>query len=147
MRDITELKELHERIRSAEEKAKHYERELNSKIAIETKLNLKLHRSRIMEELYERVTKVASTDLPLMISGESGVGKTELAKYVHALSERSNTGSFVHINCSAIPEQLLESELFGYETGAFTGAKKSKIGLFEIAQKGTILLDEIGSPK
>ena len=84
VRDITELKELHERIRSAEEKAKHYERELNFKIAIETKLNLNLHRSRIMEELYERVTKVAVTDLPLMISGESGVGKTELAKYVHA---------------------------------------------------------------
>lgn len=144
VRDITELKELHDRLRSAEAKAKHYERELNSKIVLETKPNLNLHRSRIMEELYERVIKVAGTDLPLMISGESGVGKTELAKYVHALSERSNTGSFVHINCSAIPEQLLESELFGYEIGAFTGAKKSKIGLFEIAQKGTILLDEIG---
>lgn len=144
VRDISQLKELHEKLRSVEEIAKHYQRELNNKIASETKLGLRLHRSRVMAEIYERLEKVAGTDLPLMITGESGVGKTELAKYVHALSERSSTGSFVHINCSAIPEQLLESELFGYEAGAFTGAKKSKVGLFEIANKGTILLDEIG---
>ena len=97
-----------------------------------------------MEDVYELVKKVADTDLPLLLMGESGVGKTALAKYIHALSERNNTGSFVHINCSAIPETLLESELFGYEIGAFTGAKKAKVGLFEIAHKGTILLDEIG---
>lgn len=144
VRDITELKELHEKLRSAEAIAKHYQRELNAKISSETSLNLGLHRSRVMEDLCERVKKVADTELPLMISGESGVGKTALAKYIHALSERNTTGSFVHINCSAIPESLLESELFGYEAGAFTGAKKAKVGLFEIAQKGTILLDEIG---
>jgi PAS domain S-box-containing protein len=144
VRDITEIKELYEKLRSAEAIAKHYQREFNAKITSESSLNLELHRSRIMEDLYELVKKVADTDLPLLMMGESGVGKTALAKYIHSLSERNNTGSFVHINCSAIPETLLESELFGYEAGAFTGAKKAKVGLFEIAKKGTILLDEIG---
>ncbi|MCM0760908.1 sigma 54-interacting transcriptional regulator [Sporomusa sphaeroides DSM 2875] len=144
VRDITELEDLHDKLRSAEAIAKHYQREFNAKITSESSLNMELHRSRIMGDVYELVKKVADTDLPLLMMGESGVGKTALAKYIHALSERNNTGSFVHINCSAIPESLLESELFGYETGAFTGAKKAKVGLFEIAQKGTILLDEIG---
>ncbi|QDR83464.1 sigma-54 interaction domain-containing protein [Sporomusa termitida] len=144
VRDITEIKDLYEKLRSAEAIAKHYQREFNAKITSESSLNLELHRSRIMDDVYELVKKVADTDLPLLMMGESGVGKTALAKYIHSLSERNNTGSFVHINCSAIPEALLESELFGYETGAFTGAKKAKVGLFEIAKKGTILLDEIG---
>jgi PAS domain S-box-containing protein len=144
VRDITELNELHEQLRSAEAIAKHYQKEFNAKISSESGLNLKLHRSRKMGDVYELVKKVADTDLPLLLMGESGVGKTALAKYIYALSERNNIGSFVHINCSAIPETLLESELFGYEMGAFTGAKKTKIGLFEIAKKGTILLDEIG---
>ncbi|SDF02440.1 FAD-dependent oxidoreductase [Sporomusa acidovorans] len=144
VRDITELENLHEKLRSAEAIAKHYQHEFNAKIASESSLNLELNRSRIMGDVYELVKKVADTDLPLLILGESGVGKTALAKYIHAISERNSTGSFVHINCSAIPEALLESELFGYEAGAFTGAKKAKVGLFEIAEKGTILLDEIG---
>lgn len=144
VRDITELNELHEKLRSAEAIAKHYQKEFNAKISSEIGLNLELHRSRKMGDVYELVKKVADTDLPLLLMGESGVGKTALAKYIHALGERNNVGSFVHINCSAIPETLLESELFGYEMGAFTGAKKTKIGLIEIAKKGTILLDEVG---
>lgn len=144
VRDITELNELHDKLRSAEAIAKHYQKEFNAKISSESGLNLELHRSRKMGDVYELVKKVADTDLPLLLMGESGVGKTALAKYIHALGERNNVGSFVHINCSAIPETLLESELFGYEMGAFTGAKKTKIGLIEIAKKGTILLDEVG---
>lgn len=144
VRDITELKELHDKLGSAEAMVKHYQREVNVKLSSEKTHGLKLHRSRVMEDLYERVRKVADTKLPVLITGESGVGKTALAKYMHILSDRNETGSFIHINCSAIPETLLESELFGYEAGAFTGAKKPKIGLFEIAHKGTILLDEIG---
>jgi PAS domain S-box-containing protein len=144
VRDITELKALHEKLRSVEAIAKQYQRELNAKNTMESNLKLGLHRSRIMEDLYERVKKVADTDLPLVITGESGVGKTALARYIHASSDRNSAGNFVHINCSAIPESLLESELFGYEAGAFTGAKKMKIGLFESAQKGTVFLDEIG---
>lgn len=144
VRDITELRELHEKLNSAESRAKHYQKEYNAKIISESSLNLELCRSRVMEDVYELVKKVADTDLPLLLLGESGIGKTALAKSIHTISERKNTGSFVHINCSAIPESLLESELFGYEAGAFTGAQKTKAGLFEIAQKGTILLDEIG---
>lgn len=144
VRDITELKALHEKLRSAEAIAKHYQREFCTKVTSGNSLNLGLHRSRIMEDVYDLVNKVADTNLSLLLMGESGVGKTALAKYIHAISERNNTGSFVHINCSSIPESLLESELFGYEAGAFTGAKKAKIGLFEIAERGSILLDEIG---
>jgi len=143
VRDLTELEELYEKIRSAEALAKHFQREIEVKNATEN-LSLGFHRSRKMDELYELVKKVADTNLPLLLLGESGVGKTALAKYIHELSDRKDTGTFVHINCSAIPDSLLESELFGYEAGAFSGANKTKIGLFEIAQKGTILLDEIG---
>jgi len=143
VRDITELEALHNKIRSAEALAKHYQRAFKAREATE-RLDRGLHRSRKMDELYELVNKVADTNLPLLVTGESGVGKTELAKFVHDLSERKETGAFVHINCSAIPDALLESELFGYEAGAFSGASKTKVGLFEIAQKGTILLDEIG---
>jgi len=143
VRDITEMQKLYEKVRSAEARAKHFQRELNAKVAMEG-INSGLHRSRIMDELYELVKKVADTNLPLLLLGESGVGKTALAKYIHDLSERKDIGTFVHINCSAIPDSLLESELFGYEAGAFSGANKTKLGLFEIAQKGTIFLDEIG---
>jgi len=143
VRDSTEMQELYEKVRAAEARAKHFQLELNAKVAMEG-LSSGLHRSRIMDELYELVKKVADTNLPLLLLGESGVGKTALAKYIHDLSERKDIGTFVHINCSAIPDSLLESELFGYEAGAFSGANKTKLGLFEIAQKGTIFLDEIG---
>jgi transcriptional regulator with PAS, ATPase and Fis domain len=81
----------------------------------------------------------------VLIQGESGVGKDVLARYIHDSGEDADKRPFVQINCSAIPETLLESELFGYEAGAFTGAaKKGKIGLIELANNGTLFLDEIG---
>jgi two-component system, NtrC family, response regulator AtoC len=86
---------------------------------------------------------VADTDVPVLISGESGVGKEVLARYIHANSSRHDK-PFVKVNCAALPDDLLESELFGYERGAFTGALNEKPGKFELADKGTILLDEIG---
>jgi transcriptional regulator with PAS, ATPase and Fis domain len=86
---------------------------------------------------------VANTDVPVLILGESGVGKEVLASFIHEQSNRSEN-PFVKVNCAALPDELLESELFGYEKGAFTGALRDKIGRFEQADKGTLLLDEIG---
>lgn len=96
-----------------------------------------------METLLESVCKVAGTDSAVLILGESGTGKELIASAIHRLSSRSSH-RYIPINCSAIPEDLLESELFGHEKGSFTGAVAAKQGLFEAAAGGTILLDEIG---
>jgi len=96
-----------------------------------------------MREIEKQCTLVARADIPVLILGESGTGKEVAAMLIHKLSMRSQQ-SFLKVNCAAMPADLLESELFGYEQGAFTGAVKSKPGKFEICDKGTILLDEIG---
>ncbi len=96
-----------------------------------------------MKEVLALAAKVAHTDATVLILGESGTGKEILANVIHRLSTRQEE-SFLKINCAAIPEGLLESELFGYEKGAFTGADRSKPGLFETANRGTLFLDEIG---
>ncbi len=89
------------------------------------------------------IKKVAPTDATVLITGESGTGKELVAKAIH-LNSRRKEGKFLSINCAALPETLLESELFGYDRGAFTGADRDKPGMFELAHKGTIFLDEIG---
>jgi len=94
------------------------------------------------QEMVEVALRVAATDVTVMITGESGVGKEVVAQFIHRYSTRSS-GPFVAINCAAIPENMLESVLFGYEKGAFTGASQAKAGKFEQAQGGTLLLDEI----
>jgi len=99
--------------------------------------------SEAIRELIELIISIAPTNITVLISGESGVGKEVFAKAIHELSSR-NKANMVSVNCGAIPEGLLESELFGHERGAFTGAISSKKGYFELADKGTILLDEIG---
>ncbi len=95
-----------------------------------------------MQEIYKTIGRVANTDATVLIQGESGTGKELIAKVIHYHSTRWS-GPFVAINCSAIPRELLESELFGHEKGAFTGATEQRAGKFELAQGGTILLDEI----
>jgi two-component system response regulator AtoC len=96
-----------------------------------------------MKKVLSLVSKVAETDAPVLITGESGTGKGVIARLIHQLSP-AKEGPFLQINCAAIPETLLEAELFGYERGAFTGATHSKAGLFELAEGGTLFLDEIG---
>ncbi len=99
--------------------------------------------SRVMEELLEQARRAANTRASILIQSESGTGKELLARAVHKASNR-HEGPFVAVNCSAIPEQLLESELFGHVKGAFTGAADNRKGLFQEAHTGTIFLDEIG---
>ena len=96
-----------------------------------------------MQQVFQKVTKVANSDATVLIRGESGTGKELIARAIHFQSKQKGQ-PLVEINCASIPENLLESELFGHEKGAFTGAYKMKKGKFEIADKGTLFLDEIG---
>jgi two-component system, NtrC family, response regulator AtoC len=96
-----------------------------------------------MSAIDAAIDQVAGSDVPILLQGESGVGKEVLARRLHAASSRSSR-PFVKINCAALPSELLESELFGHERGAFTGADRLKAGMFELAQGGVLLLDEIG---
>ena len=102
-----------------------------------------LGNSRQIAEIRKLISIVAPSDATVLIRGDSGTGKEVVAKEIHFKSERAS-GPFISVNCAAIPENLLESELFGHEKGAFTGAVAPKVGLFEMANHGTILLDEIG---
>ena len=131
-------------------------REQLNRIPLHSKRNLKVEgpeaddifqgivgRSRVMKKVFERIKKVAESDSTVFISGPSGTGKELVAKAIHNLSPRINN-ELVCVNCGAIPQELLESELFGHVKGAFTGAISDKMGRFEIADKGSIFLDEIG---
>ena len=102
-----------------------------------------ISRSAVMSTLLQQAKQVAKSDFSLLIQSESGTGKELLAKAIHLASNRHKQ-PFIAINCAAIPEQLLESELFGHRKGAFTGAEKNHVGLFEAANGGTLFLDEIG---
>ncbi|MCT4478110.1 transcriptional regulator [Bacillus sp. BA3] len=101
--------------------------------------------NRMMKEIIDLIHHIGPTDSTVLLLGESGVGKDVLAREIHETSKRKDSGAFIKVNCGAIPKDLLESEFFGYDTGAFTGAKKDgKPGLFELADQGTLFLDEIG---
>ena len=91
----------------------------------------------------EKAIQVAPTDISVLVTGESGVGKEVIPKIIHQLSHRKH-GKYIAVNCGAIPEGTIDSELFGHEKGAFTGATKTRSGYFEVADGGTIFLDEVG---
>ncbi len=114
-------------------------RDLRDKYSFEKMIG----KSRTMQEIYLLIEKVAATDSTVLITGESGTGKEMAARAIHALSPRRD-GQFVSINCAALPENLLESELFGHTKGSFTGAIAEKKGMFEAAERGTLFLDEVG---
>ncbi len=109
---------------------------------VETSLEWMMGRSRVIKRVIEQIHRIAWSDLSVMIQGETGTGKTMVANMIHNLSKRSKR-PFVKVDVGAIPETLVESELFGYEKGAFTGAAKRKKGLFETAHGGTIFIDEL----
>jgi transcriptional regulator with PAS, ATPase and Fis domain len=116
---------------------------LRSSVRDRYRLGEIIGKSPAMQEVYELVLRAAGTDAHVIVSGESGTGKDLVARAIHNLSDRKNA-DFVPVNCGAIPENLLESEFFGYKKGAFTGASYDKHGYLDLADGGTLFLDEIG---
>lgn len=142
VRDITELNQLQKELEDTKQINVQFQKALEQ-IQLDSELETQLvYRSSVMHRIAGLASRFATNDSPLLLLGESGVGKDVLANSIHKESKRN--GEFIKINCGAIPDHLLESELFGYEKGAFTGANQSKEGLIELAHEGTIFLDEIG---
>ncbi|RXT13692.1 sigma 54-interacting transcriptional regulator [Ammoniphilus sp. CFH 90114] len=146
VRDISELTRLQKQLEKSQEITNRYQTELKQLRFENMKSTGKLIAySQEMDDVLDLVYHVASSDSTVLLLGESGVGKEVMAKILHENSSRVETGTFMKVNCGAIPPNLLESELFGYDQGAFTGAKKGgKPGIFELAHNGTLFLDEIG---
>lgn len=145
LRDITELNRLKEECAQSQKLISKYLVELNEVKRLRTMRSQFIAHSKEMKQIMETVYRIARVDTTVLLLGESGVGKDLVARIMHEASPREEMGTFIKINCGAIPGELLESELFGYEPGAFTGAsKEAKAGYFEIADKGTLFLDEIG---
>lgn len=149
-RDITgrklkekELEEAMQRIELLKDKLKGEKKYLREEISDKFNFNNIISQSHSYRQVLRQVARVASTDATVLLLGETGTGKELLARAIHNLSEREEN-NLVKVNCAALPEHLIESEIFGHEKGAFTGAHQRKIGRFEFADNGTIFLDEIG---
>ena len=141
--DITQRKELTDALIEREEYLSRENLLLKSNFKDRYRFGAIVGKSPAMQEVYELILKAAATDANVIIYGESGTGKELVARAIHDLSDRK-TGDFVTVNCSAIPESLLESEFFGYKKGAFTGAGADKEGYLDMADGGTLFLDELG---
>jgi PAS domain S-box-containing protein len=141
--NVAQLQEVTEELRLAKEKLS--EEKLYLEQAIDTELGFEeiIGRSSALKEVMEKVAKVAPSDATVLLLGETGTGKELVARALHRMSHREGN-SFIKLNCAAIPSGLLESELFGHEKGAFTGAVARKLGRLELADRGTLFLDEIG---
>ena len=144
VRDISELDQLRSKLQDAEALAGKYSSKLSEIEMKEVDLFKIIFRSEETERVIKMALRIAKVDTTTLILGESGVGKGMVAKLIHKVSDRS-AGPFIRVDCGGIPGSLVESELFGYEKGAFTGARvEGKPGFFELAEKGTLFLDEIG---
>lgn len=145
VRDITELTKIKDQLLQTQNLKEEYLIRLQQVEKADRRAEKLLAFSPVMKNLIQLSDRLAHVSSPVLIQGESGVGKDMLARYIHECWDIQGNHPFIQINCSAIPENLLESELFGYEPGAFTGAlSKGKSGLFELANNGTLFLDEIG---
>ncbi|OPY86934.1 MAG: Limonene hydroxylase [Syntrophus sp. PtaU1.Bin208] len=145
LRDVTELKQLEEKLRKTQELNAQYLLEMETLRKKYTREHCLVSKSREMENIIELATRVAMVESPVLIHGESGVGKEIIANVLHSMNTKRKKAPLIKVNCGAIPKELIESEFFGYEPGAFTGASRcGKPGFFELANKGTIFLDEIG---
>lgn len=145
VRDMTELKCLQDKLDNATALSLSYRKRLSELETKQANVNVRETRCKEMKEIYDKTIKVATFDTPILLLGETGVGKDFMAHFIHDVAKKENDSPLIKINCGAIPESLLVSELFGYEPGAFTDARKQgKIGLFELANNGTLYLDEIG---
>ncbi|MFU8692694.1 sigma-54 interaction domain-containing protein (plasmid) [Rossellomorea sp. FS2] len=142
-KDITELSELQTELSEMRALVDQYKAELDELRKRESDKKTLVSYSLEMERVLTTASRVARVDSPVLIQGETGVGKELIADHIHAFSPRSEK-PFIKLNCGAIPKELLESELFGYEKGAFSGAVQQKKGMFELANGGTLFLDEIG---
>lgn len=142
-RDITEVDRLQSELNEIRQKMEGYKQELEQLKSKTLAKNQIIYQSLEMEKVISLAYRVKDVESTILIYGETGVGKEVIASYIHHSSNRADK-PFITINCGAIPEGLLESELFGYEKGAFTGAVSQKRGLFELANEGTLFLDEIG---
>jgi formate hydrogenlyase transcriptional activator len=141
--DVTELRQTTEELREAKRKLTEEKLYLEQEIDTELGFGEIIGQSKALQGVMEQVGKVAPSNATVLILGETGTGKELVARAIHRLSRRGGK-SFIKMNCAAIPSGLLESELFGNEKGAFTGAVSKKIGRLELADKGTLFLDEIG---
>ena len=141
--DVTKLREASEALREAKKRLTEEKLYLGQEIDTELGFGEIVGQSKALRSVMEQVGKVASSDATVLLLGDTGTGKELVARAIHRLSQR-NGNSFIKMNCAAIPSGLLESELFGNERGAFTGAVSRKIGRLELADKGTLVLDEIG---
>ncbi len=143
-RDVTELRMLKEELEQKEKENSRYKEELELLRNEQMADKETVYKSEELKKMFEAAKIVAKVDSTVLILGESGVGKGVLSRFIHKFSMRKDE-PYVKVDCSAIPEALFESEIFGYEKGAFTGAEKSgKKGLIEIANGGTVFLDEVG---
>jgi DNA-binding NtrC family response regulator len=118
-------------------------KQLRDRLETKTRFDQMVGESEPMQRVYSLVEMVANSDVTVLLTGESGTGKELIARAIHHKSPRAD-GPFITLNCGALPDNLFESELFGYEKGAFTGAMANKMGRFELADGGTLLLDEVG---
>ena len=141
--ELSGMRELIDKLDAAEKKVQNLEKKLELASPLHTAFECLIGESRALDEALRIASRVANTKTTVLVTGESGTGKELFAKAIHEASPRSG-GPFIRVNCAAIPDALIESELFGHEKGSFTGAIHQRIGKFEQAHGGTIFLDEIG---